>query len=111
MSPLGEDNGILLLPLQTATLGNLAGLRGDVVLRGKRGEPELRYRRLVPADSSASVISPTSPFTVHSTIGRRDFSYNDSIAFQSQQLGSLNGSMSALLSMHSENGPIYSDLL
>jgi len=32
VSPLGEDDGVLLLPLQTATLGPLVGLRGGVVL-------------------------------------------------------------------------------
>lgn len=49
VSPLGEDDGLLLLPLQTATLGNFAGLRGDVVLQRKGGEL-LRRHAVIQAD-------------------------------------------------------------
>lgn len=37
MSPLGEDDGVLLLPLQAPALWGLARLRGDVVLQREGG--------------------------------------------------------------------------
>lgn len=76
MSPLGEDDGILLLPLQTATLGNLSRLRGDIVLQRQRAELKVRHRRVFQAQPSVMFprLSSTSPFILHSTIGQRGFS-------------------------------------
>lgn len=79
VSPLGEDDGVLLLPLQTATLGNLTGLRGDVVLRRHRRMLDSRYDS---SDSSTSTSAPL-PLLLVSTapLDRGDVHYNLSIVF------------------------------
>lgn len=56
--PLGEDDGVLLLPLQAATLGSLSGLRGDVVLRRQTNRKKITLGFLVAA---SRVPSPSSP--------------------------------------------------
>lgn len=43
VSPFSEDDGILLLSLQTTTLGNLTALRGDIILQRQRAEEKLRH--------------------------------------------------------------------
>lgn len=67
MSPLGEDDGILLLPLQAATLGNLAGLRGDIVLQRQRREIKFRNHRVILARPSVSFLSSPLPLLLFST--------------------------------------------
>lgn len=58
VSPLGEDDGVLLLPLQAATLGSLSGLRGDVVLRRQTHRKKVTVGFLLAA---SRVPSPSSP--------------------------------------------------
>lgn len=79
MPPLSEDNGIRL-PLQAAALGDLAGLRGDVVLQRHRRMLKFTVQDVIGEDLGFPRL-PTSPFTVHSTIGQRNPPHTAAIVY------------------------------
>lgn len=122
MSPLGEDDGILLLPLQTPTLGDLSGLWGDVVLSRQRAELGFRHccRVLVffcfVTNSAFSHVPPTllsstSPLTLHSTIGQRDSSLEPGHCLPQPPVKPTEQSCSRSPAHHPENGPLTSEQL
>lgn len=107
VSPLGEDDGVLLLPLQTATLGDLAGLRGDVVLRRQRREFS-EVTGLLQRTPSVCVLCPTSPFTVHSTI-ERNCAYGPGIVCGFPPYCLLRSRSTQISMLRAGNGPVTRD--